>query len=71
MEKNSYLSNIFYVDVFPELHHDHRHWVNSVSDIYGQDEIEELLQDLNRLELATLDTEKFQANKQTNKVTEY
>ena len=37
-----------------------RHWVNSVSDIYGQDEIEELLQDLNRLELATLDTDKFQ-----------
>ena len=29
-----------------------RHWVNSVSDIYGPDEIEELLEDLNRLELA-------------------
>ena len=29
-----------------------RHWVNSVSDIYGPDEIEELLDDLNRLELA-------------------
>ena len=41
-----------------------RHWVNSVSDIYGQDEIEELLQDLNRLELATLDTDKFQVEKQ-------
>ena len=39
-----------------------RHWVNSVSDIYGQDEIEELLQDLNRLELATLDTDKFQVS---------
>ena len=39
-----------------------RHWVNSVSDIYGQDEIEELLQDLNRLELATLDTDKFQVH---------
>ncbi len=30
-----------------------RHWVNSVSDIYGPDEIEELLQDLNRLEFST------------------
>ena len=29
-----------------------RHWVNSVSDIYGPDEIEELLDDLNRLEIA-------------------
>ena len=29
-----------------------RHWVNSVSDIYGPDEIEELLDDLNRLEMA-------------------
>ena len=37
-----------------------RHWVNSVSDIYGPDEIEELLQDLNKLELATLDSDKFQ-----------
>jgi len=37
-----------------------RHWVNSVSDIYGPDEIEELLQDLNKLELATFDTEEFQ-----------
>ena len=37
-----------------------RHWVNSVSDIYGPDEIEELLQDLNRLELATLDKEDYQ-----------
>ena len=43
-----------------------RHWVNSVSDIYGQDEIEELLQDLNRLELATLDTEKFQVTEANN-----
>ena len=32
-----------------------RHWVNSVSDIYGPDEIEELLADLNRLELAATD----------------
>ena len=31
-----------------------RHWVNSVSDIYGPDEIEELLDDLNRLEMASL-----------------
>ena len=31
-----------------------RHWVNSVSDIYGPDEIEELLEDLNRLELAAV-----------------
>lgn len=29
-----------------------RHWIDSVSDIYGPDEIDELLQDLNRLELA-------------------
>ena len=36
-----------------------RHWVNSVSDIYGPDEIEDLLQDLHRLELATLDTEDY------------
>jgi hypothetical protein len=36
-----------------------RHWVNSVSDIYGPDEIEDLLQDLNRLELAALDTEDY------------
>ena len=33
-----------------------RHWVNSVSDIYGPDEIEELLEDLNRLELAAFET---------------
>ena len=33
-----------------------RHWVNSVSDIYGPDEIEELLADLNKLELAQFDT---------------
>jgi hypothetical protein len=32
-----------------------RHWVNSVSDIYGPDEIEELLEDLNRLEMASFD----------------
>ena len=32
-----------------------RHWVNSVSDIYGPDEIEELLEDLNRLEMASYD----------------
>lgn len=32
-----------------------RHWVNSVSDIYGPDEIEELLQDLNRLELTAFE----------------
>lgn len=32
-----------------------RHWVNSVSDIYGPDEIEELLEDLNRLEMASSD----------------
>ncbi len=36
-----------------------RHWVNSVSDIYGPDEIEELLEDLNRLELAAFETEEF------------
>lgn len=36
-----------------------RHWVNSVSDIYGPDEIEDLLQDLHRLELASLDTEDY------------
>jgi len=30
-----------------------------VSDIYGPDEIEDLLQDLNRLELAALDTEDY------------
>ena len=34
-----------------------RHWVNSVSDIYGPDEIEELLEDLNRLELAAFETD--------------
>ena len=34
-----------------------RHWVNSVSDIYGPDEIEELLADLNKLELAKFDSE--------------
>ena len=32
-----------------------RHWVNSVSDIYGPDEIEELLADLNRLEFSRLE----------------
>ena len=37
-----------------------RHWVNSVSDIYGPDEIEELLEDLNRLELAAFETEDIQ-----------
>ncbi len=37
-----------------------RHWVNSVSDIYGPDEIEELLEDLNRLELAAFETEEIQ-----------
>jgi hypothetical protein len=36
-----------------------RHWVNSVSDIYGPDEIEDLLQDLHRLELASLDAEDY------------
>ena len=36
-----------------------RHWVNSVSDIYGPDEIEDLLQDLNRLELATFNREDY------------
>lgn len=34
-----------------------RHWVNSVSDIYGPDEIEELLEDLNKLELAAFETD--------------
>ena len=33
-----------------------RHWVNSVSDIYGPDEIEELLDELNRLEMAGLES---------------
>ena len=33
-----------------------RHWVNSVSDIYGPDEIEELLADLNRLEFSRLES---------------
>ena len=37
-----------------------RHWVNSVSDIYGPDEIEELLDDLNRLELAAFETDDIQ-----------
>lgn len=37
-----------------------RHWVNSVSDIYGPDEIEELLEDLNRLELAAFETDDIQ-----------
>ena len=37
-----------------------RHWVNSVSDIYGPDEIEELLEDRNRLELAAFETEDIQ-----------
>ncbi|CAB4067896.1 unnamed protein product [Lepeophtheirus salmonis] len=36
-----------------------RHWVNSVSDIYGPDEIEELLEDLNRLEFAALEADDF------------
>jgi hypothetical protein len=33
--------------------------VNSVSDIYGPDEIEDLLADLNRLELATFDQDDY------------
>ena len=37
-----------------------RHWVNSVSDIYGPDEIEELLEDLQRLEQAAFETEDIQ-----------
>ena len=36
-----------------------RHWVNSVSDIYGPDEVEELLADLHRLELLTGDREDY------------
>ena len=39
-----------------------RHWVNSVSDIYGPDEIEDLLADLNRLELATLEHDDYRYN---------
>ena len=38
-----------------------RHWVNSVSDIYGPDEIDELLQDLNKLELAKFDSDTLDA----------
>ena len=37
------------------IYYIYRHWVNSVSDIYGPDEIEELLEDLNRLEMASFD----------------
>jgi hypothetical protein len=37
-----------------------RHWVDSVSDIYGPDEIEELLEDLNKLELAALEASDIQ-----------
>ena len=43
-----------------------RHWVNSVSDIYGPDEIDELLQDLNKLELARFDSEHLDATQFDN-----
>lgn len=43
-----------------------RHWVNSVSDIYGPDEIDELLQDLNKLELARFDSEHLDATQYDN-----
>ena len=41
--------------IFVIVYYYFRHWVNSVSDIYGPDEIEELLEDLNRLEMASFD----------------
>ena len=46
--KQCHLSIVYFCFIF-------RHWVNSVSDIYGPDEIEELLEDLNRLEMASFD----------------